>query len=362
MPKSRPGTTDAIIPGHLAPREDAVRRVNPAEEPGWNSRLAAFSSASVFHGTGWARVLQNTYGFRPCNFTCDDARSVLPVMEVDSWLTGKRGVSLPFTDECTPLCNERTSWDRLWHEALNYAQVRGWRYLECRGGRSLFRGAPASTSFFGHRLALDGDRQARLARLDSSVRRAVRKAEQNGLKIEVSQGMDAIRIFYRLLCRTRKKHGVPPQPFSFFQNIQRHIMAEDQGWIVLAWHGRLPVAGAVFFRSGTTVVYKYSASNEAWQHLRPNNLVLWHAINWFGRQGFAQLDFGRTSLANEGLRRFKLGWGSEERRIDYVRYDLRSRSFVTARDQASGWYSRIFRILPLILSRLAGAAFYRHAA
>ena len=30
---------------------------------------------------------------------------------------------------------------------------------------------------------------------------------------------------------------------------------------------------------------------------RPNNLLLWHAIQWHAREGFAELDFGRTFVA-----------------------------------------------------------------
>jgi lipid II:glycine glycyltransferase (peptidoglycan interpeptide bridge formation enzyme) len=124
----------------------------------------------------------------------------------------------------------------------------------------------------------------------------------------------------------------------------------------------VPVAGAVFFHFGKTAIYKFGASNEAFQHLRANNLVMWEAIKWHAMRGFAVLDFGRTSLGNEGLRRFKLGWGTRERRIDYFRYDQRKSGFVTARDESSGWHNRIFRILPVSLSRLVGAASYRHVA
>ena len=122
------------------------------------------------------------------------------------------------------------------------------------------------------------------------------------------------------------------------------------------------MAGAVFFHSGRTCLYKFGASDETFQHLRANNLVMWEAIKWHARRGLGRLDFGRTSLGNGGLRRFKLGWGARERRIDYFRYDQRKAGFVTARDVSSGWHNRIFRMLPVSLSRLIGAAAYRHVA
>jgi hypothetical protein len=390
LPKARAAAADP--PPSPAIRADGavVQRIDPLEDDGWDARLAVVPSSSFFHGAAWARVLHETYGFQPVYFTlshnpADSGASLLPnatmaspasvprqhplafhallpVMEVNSWLTGRRGVSLPFTDECAPLCADADSFRRLFQEVLEHARARAWNYLECRGGKTWFGNAPASTSFYGHQLDLDAGETALWARVGGAVRRAVRKAEQSGLTVEFSQDLDALRIFFGLLCRTRKRHGLPVQPFRFFESIQRHVLSQDQGWVVLARHGQVPVAGSVFFHFGKTAIYKFGASNETFQHMRANNLVMWEAIKWHARQGFGVLDFGRTSLGNEGLRRFKLGWGTRERRIDYFRYDQRKAGFVTARDESSGWHNRIFRMLPVSLSRLIGAASYRHVA
>jgi len=295
------------------------------DSAGWDAELAACPDTSFFHGAAWARVLHGAYGFRPAYFTARLAgrlRSVLPLMEVDSWLTGRRGVALPFTDECAPVGVQSDSFPGLYQAALAHAERRGWRYLEFRGGRPLFGEAPPSSSYFGHRLDLQGGEAALLARCESSVRRAIRKAGQAGLTIEFSRELESVRDFHRLLRRTRKRHGVPPQPFSF----------------------------------------KYGASDEAFQHLRANNLVMWEAIRRHAQEGFTALDFGRTSLENAGLRKFKLGWGAVEHRIDYVRYDRRTRGFAAAADRAHGWHTRLFKLLPDPILRSIGAALYKHVA
>jgi hypothetical protein len=343
----------------------AVQRVNPLEDTQWDARMATYPSATFFHGAAWARVLHDTYGFSPVYFALSEAGhlpALLPMMEVDSWLTGRRGISLPFTDECAPLCSDADSFHRLFHEVRQYAKDRAWKYVEVRGGRTWFGDAPASTSFWGHRLDLRADEETLFARVEGSVRRAVRKAEQSGLTVEFSQDLEAVRAFHELLCLTRKHHGVPPQPFRFFQNIHRHILTQNHGWVALARHAQVPVAGAVFFHFGASAIYKYGASDDRYQHLRANNLVMWQAIKRYAVQGFSVLDFGRTSLGNEGLRRFKLGWGTTERPIDYVRHDPRTGGFVTAKDESSGWHNRVFRLLPIPISRMIGAAFYRHVA
>jgi hypothetical protein len=284
------------------------------------------------------------------------------MMAVNSWLTGRRGVGLPFTDECAPLVAEPSELDTLFARAMAHGRQNGWKYLEIRGGRALLGDVPSSTAFYGHSLDLRIGEAQLFARTDAAVRRAVRKAEQSNLTVTVSQDLSSLRTFYALMCQTRKRHGLPAQPFGFFANIHRHILSRNQGQIVLAWLGASPVAGAVFFHFGQSAIYKFGASDERLQNLRANNLVMWEAIKWHAQRGFASLDFGRTSLPNDGLRKFKLSWGTVERTIEYVRWDLRTEAFVTVRDEAAGWYNRIFRLLPVSVSRLAGAVLYKHAA
>ena len=246
--------------------------------------------------------------------------------------------------------------------AQDHATKRRWKYLECRGARKWPGHPEVSISFLHHQLKLEVDESALFSRFDSSVRRAVRKAEQNELTVEFSQSAEAIQTFYELLCLTRQRHGVPPQPLAFFSNIQRHVLAQNQGWIVLARHGEIPVAGAIFFHFRQSVIYKFGASNDAFQHLRGNNLVMWAAIRRYAREGFTTLDFGRTAPENEGLRRFKLGWGTEEHRLDYLRYDSRKSRFIKAHRASTRVLNRVCRAAPRFLSRLIGFLLYKHIA
>ena len=122
------------------------------------------------------------------------------------------------------------------------------------------------------------------------------------------------------------------------------------------------IAAAVHFYQGVQAIYKYGASDKSFQHLRGNNLVMWEAIKWHVRQGSTSLDMGRTSLVNDGVRRFKLGWGVEESIIEYLKYDLRRECFMSESDGSFGWHNRFFQLMPVSLSRMIGAVLYRHWA
>jgi hypothetical protein len=345
-----------------------VKLINPLIVPEWDSLVAQFPGATVFHTASWARVLHHTYGYEP-NYlligSSDQPKALLPLMGIRSWLTGNRGVSLPFTDECAPLCSNTQSFDELFAAARTLGDTHRWKTLEFRGGSTLFAntaGFQPSVSFWGHVLNFPSTEEGLLSGMAKSTRAAIRQAERKNLQVETSDATAAMREFYALLCLTRKRHGVPPQSWDFFANLHKDVISSGGGCVTVARHAGIPVAGAVFLHSGKTVVYKYGASDDTQQHLRASNLVIWSGIKWHFQREFNRIDFGRTSLSNEGLRRFKLSWGAGEARVDYVKLDLKSGGFVASLDRASGWHTRIFQRMPISMSRIVGRLLYPHLA
>lgn len=342
----------------------AIREVNPLELPEWDRAVAGLPGATFFHGRAWAQVLGEVYGFSPQYLVAESGGAttgVLPLMEVNSWCTGRRGISLPFTDRCPPAAEDPQTRQQLLTAAIALGRGSGWRYCELRGGGEAI-GAPPSISYYQHVIPLGPDPQVAWNRFDGSVRQGVRRAEKSGVQIEFSASPEAVRAFYTLHCRTRQRHGLPPPPRRFFDAIQRHILARGHGQVVLARHDGAAIAGAVYFHFGRTALYKFGASDDRFLPLRPNNLVMWRAVEWYAQHGFESVDLGRTSLTNAGLRRFKQSLGSSEHPIDYTRYDYRRGWFVTSPDQTAGLHTLLFRHLPLPLSRWFGALAYKHVA
>jgi len=342
---------------------DGPLLLNPLEQPGWDSFLAAREDAWFFHGTAWASVLQRTYRHVPlfaARFRAGQLRTLLPLMEVTSLWTGRRGVSLPFTDFCLPLKAEGQDTAELYEMAMAKGRARGWRYLECRSSDEDWPGSSPSLVFYGHQLDLGGGEEALFKKLDGSVRRGIKKAGAAGLRIQLDNTLESVETYYSLHCRTRRRHGLPPQPFRLFANIQKYMLQPGLGFIAIARSADKPVAGAIFLHQGREALYKFGASDYDFQHLRPNNLVMWEGIRKCAARGCARLHFGRTSLGNEGLRRFKLGFGTREQEIKCCKYDFRAGRFVADVDRAEGWHTRLFALLPPPLLRLAGQLLYGH--
>ena len=335
--------------------------VNPLADNNWEAMITMHPDATVFHSTAWARVLADTYGHRPCYAHMSlngNLQALVPIMEVKSILTRARGVCLPFSDYCAPLLFSSFAGELLTQKLQQIARERRWSYFEIRSQSAI--PAAASESYYGHFLDLKIGRDALISNFSSSVQRAVRKAERSGLSVRIQSGEDAMATFYKLHVRTRRRHGVPPQPRSFFLNIQRHLIAAGHGFIVIVEVQKRALAAAIFFKFGRHAIYKFGASDERLQELRANNLAMSEGIKNLADAGAQTLHFGRTEKENEGLRRFKLSWGATEEEIRYARFEVESGAWKDAHPAGSGLHKHVFRALPPSLNRLASAIIYPH--
>jgi len=339
--------------------------IDPCVDAAWDREAASHPDATLFHSGAWARVLAATYGHRPryCRFTrAGSLLALVPMMELRSPLTGNRGVSLPFTDFCEPLLFQETTpgqFKPLTDLLASLARERGWKYFELRGGPLRDQSATPSVAFFGHSVNLR-DAQDLFATLDPSVRRAIRKAERSEIEATITDSREAMIQFYGLHAQTRRRHGLPPQPISFFLNIHEQIVANGLGFISMVRSGGVPIAAAVFFHQGKNALYKFGASDGACLAPRPNNLAMWRGMTHLVDRGAATLHMGRTSVHNEGLRQFKLGWGAAESTLEYFKFDTASCAWAADSDRASGIHNAIFSRMPLSINRLMGRLLYPH--
>ncbi len=61
----------------------------------------------------------------------------------NSFLTGKRGISLPFTDYCRPIAESGDQLNTLIEKLIEYGKQAGWMHLELRGGMNYLENSPA---------------------------------------------------------------------------------------------------------------------------------------------------------------------------------------------------------------------------
>jgi hypothetical protein len=336
--------------------------ISPHSIKGWNDLIISTNGHSFFHTANWAKVLCETYGYEPYYYIQEfenKLTALIPLIEVNSIITGRRAVCLPFSDYCEPIVAGCFTQSELFKQLLVLAKEKGWRYIEFRGGFAL-QGVEPYSCYYHHVLPLKGGEEYIFTNLRRNTRENLKKSIQVNLQVYSLTSLNAMTEFYRLQCITRKRHGLPPQPFKFFKKIHEHIIEKEMGKILLASYNNIIVGGAVYFYFGNRVIHKFAASDEKFRDLHANTRLAWEIILWSCQNGYHELDLGRASVDSPGLIQYKDGWRAEKKKLNYYRYDLKSASFLAAKKDTRESGHFIFNRLPVSLLKMTGSMLYRH--
>ena len=346
-----------------------IRIVDPTTDSRWDKFVTGQEHSTIFHTSAWARVIKEAYGYVPRYHILENEdgqmRAAIPLYFIQSKLTGRRLVCLPFSDYCWPLGRDEADIALLLNAAKNEVKTGTASYLEVRGCQNGVFGAQFNLAGYDYYtrylLELEPDLKALSARFHLSVRRCIHQAEKRDVTVRLTSNEEDMERFYRLHVATRKKLGVFPQPHAFFESIFRHIISQDGGFIGIAECGGKTVAGVVFLIHGDTIYYKYNASDEKYLQKRPNHLIIWEAIKYACANNYKYFDFGRCTPEEEGLRTFKSRWGAKEIALPYYYFPSRQ-GFTNVKESSVRYQAmRLFSyIMPQWVCVAAGSFLYKH--
>jgi len=342
-----------------------IYEMDPLRDPRWPGFVDSHPKASAFHTPEWLQALGKTYGYRPLVFT--SAPPGMPLTngivfcQVDSWLTGRRLVSLPFSDHCEPLVGSAEELHEICGALRRDVEVENWKYIELRP--RVARPEPETGFQKGREFYLHGlDLQASEEELFRSfhkdcVQRKVRRAEREALIYEEGRSERLLSKFYQLQLLTRRRHQLPPQPLGWFRNLC-DCLGESLTIRVASKNGQ-PVASILTLRFKDCLVYKYGCSDSRFHNLGGMALLFWRAIQEAKRAGALYFDMGRSDCDNAGLLTFKEHWGCTRSPLSYWTYPAGPSQTV-----ATGWQlqvaKQIFARVPDGLLTVAGKLLYRH--
>jgi folate-dependent phosphoribosylglycinamide formyltransferase PurN len=131
--RSRTRLTPSIAPRN---NSSAVYAIDPLRDPRWSAFIERHPNTSVFHSVPWLQALKRTYGFEPIVYTTSqpgsDLQNGIVFCRVNSWITGRRLVSLPFSDHCEPLVDSRRELESILGHLQTERRAGDWKYVEIR--------------------------------------------------------------------------------------------------------------------------------------------------------------------------------------------------------------------------------------
>jgi hypothetical protein len=343
-------------------------QIDPTTDFRWAELVARQPGASVFHSVGWLKALQLTYGYAPVAFTTSPPTSELKngivCCSIDSWLTGRRLVSLPFSDHCEPLYDSAEDADFLIRNIQNALTEQKWKYLELRPVHMNFAQTDDNSDFlavgkyFLHRLDLRPDSNSVFGSLDKdSVQRRIQRAENAGLSEKCGSSDELLKDFYALFVITRRRHHLPPIPYAWFKNL---IQCQGKALeIRVAYKDHTALAAILTLRFRSVVYYKYGCSDARFNRFGATPWLLWRAIKTGKSSGANQFDMGRTQEDNTGLLAFKNHWVRQPERLVYWKFP-KSSAVASIDRWKLQMAKRIFSHMPDRLLTITGKLIYRH--
>jgi hypothetical protein len=305
-----------------------------------------------------------TYGYCPAGITTcppgEKLRNGLVFCRIDSWLTGRRLISLPFSDHCEPLLETEDDAEPLTSAMKDQlAQTRG-DYLEIRSvhaERFPSDGSDKKITFCLHHLDLRPSLEEVFAAFHKScIQRKITRAGQRGVRYEEGRSEALLREFYNLHVLTRRRHGVPPQPITWFRNVLRCM--GDGSKIRLASARGQTIAAILTVKANNTIVYKYGGSLER-SNLGGTHLLFWETIKEAKQDGLVSLDLGRTDWDNAGLLTFKDRWGARRSTVTNWTYPARPSQLAEA-GPGPRLARAVLRQVPTGILRAVGSVMYKH--
>ena len=341
-----------------------VYTIDPLHDPRWAEFVSRHDSASVFHSPEWLEALRRTYGYTPVVYTTSPPSSALSngiaFCQVNSWLTGRRMVSVPFSDHCEPLLDGPAATAAIAEELKSVVDAGKWKYVELRPRTELPApcGAVTSPSCYLHILDLQPTLDEVYRNFHKqSVQRKIRRAEREKLAYESGNQERLLNAFYRLMIQTRRKHKLPPQPIQWFRNLAACMGERMQ--IRVAFKDGREVASILTLQYKDVVVYKYGCSDAASQNLGGTALLFWRTIVEAKEKGLTQMDFGRSDPDTPGLVIFKDRWGAKSSAISYLRWS-RKQAAEGGRRHSHALAKQLLAIMPDSILQATGRILYRH--
>ena len=345
----------------------AINDIDPLTDPAWES-LHVSTQSTLFSSPLWLRAVADTYGLKPLARVAFDhdhqPLGGIAYCSVDDPL-GERIISFPFSDFQDPVGN----LDAVAEAAASLADPTKPIRLRIPDNRlpaldqQLFPNV--ERLLLHHIVTVTGDdADTQFAALHSQVRQNIRKARRAGIEVELRSDLDAVRTFYDLHVGVRtRKYRLLPQPFSFFESLHATFAPADHLRVALAVLDGRPVAGIIYIECGSTLYYKFNASDVDGLKVRPNELLVWAGIEHCIERGLTGIDLGVSDTDQPGLIRYKRKFAQFEQEVATI-----TGTAAVTSPQVSDLKSTFGQLTKLLtdpsvpadISEQAGAVLYRY--
>ena len=350
-----------------------ITLIDPITDSRWDTFVTNHPFGWITHLSGWKKLLEES--FKTMSGYClvlqdgseNTIRAALPLFKVESWLKGNRLVSIPFATICDPLVSTPEEMKELFRMLVALTNSLGVSKVEIRAhaSASLLEEARFSrdTVFKSHFIHLDRDpEELKQSFHKKTVQKRIEQAVSSRLLSRLGNSEADLRKFYQLHLLTRRRLGLPPQPYSFFQKLWEIFSPSDQLSLLLAEHDKRIIGGLILLKFKNRVSAEVLASDVCVRSMHPDHFLYWEAIKLAFHEGYKIFDFGRTSITNLSLMEFKDRWGTTTKDLPQFYYpeEAAEKLSIHEKYKSNMVIRQLLRHMPIRAIEGIGNFYYHH--
>lgn len=259
---------------------ERLTTVDPVKDERWDSFVRSHPLGSIFHLSAWSQVLVSTFRYIPRYIILENhgvIKGAMPCMKIDSWLTGKRLISLPRTSYCDPLVETSADLEIIMDFVYYLMKKERIDFIEIKTQKNadlLCRSSLKCYEYYRNGiLDMKEGLEALWKRFHRScIRQKIVKAQKDGVRVRSGSSLQDLELFYLLYNVTTRKHEVPPRPYRFIKNIWETFWSRGQVMLLIAEVDNKPGAAGLFLKSRDTLIFEllginYNVINHSPGHL-----------------------------------------------------------------------------------------------
>lgn len=162
-------------------------------------------------------------------------------------------------------------------------------------------------------LDLQKSEKEMLSQMHQKARYNIRLAQRHKLKVEKSNNLKDLEIFWQLAKKTEKRGRFRYFPKIYYQKLIETLGKKDLVKIFTAYLNKKPIASNIVLFYRKTAFYLFGASDYQFRQYMAPHLLQWEAIKEGKKRGLKFYDlWGIDEKRWPGITRFKRGFGGQE--------------------------------------------------
>ncbi len=331
----------------------------------WDTFVAGFDDATLYHHHGWYDVLADTYGHEKRLLTAYDGEDrivgVLPMMLVKLPVLGAKLIACPYQASAgPPLANDDEVFSALVEAAIEMGREADAKFVEIRGPANDARMTAAG---FDERHGGTFDSIIRMHEVTRSTihrghRQDLNRVNRLGIEIREATSLAEWRTFYEMFELLQREFAAIGLGWAIFENL--FLKLPSKAKVRLARLDGEVIAGAFLLCHHKTIFSKQAVVMPDHVRTGVGKGLVWSTMEWGKSAGYDVLNLGISLQSQTHVLKFKEGFNATARPLSSYVYALGATP-PSYEDLYEGYgtLKKMWKKMPLPATKLAGAMLTR---